>query len=306
MGTDRGRLRAGLGHVHPTRSQASPTSAPPPGTALPSTWSASSTSPTARTTACRSTTPAHPARAHGRPQPIHGPRLHQLQHPNSDRRPKDRRRVLVSRDSTNGPMTTPMPIAPSSSPKAARPDPQLPASTTSNALVAPARQGGEQLDQREQPQQPRDRQPNPLADPATPRPCAGKAQTLDRQQPPPRPARRLQVAGGRGRHPAADAQAQDEVAATVRLEIADAVRDMEAALAGRELVRVKRGLWARVGFSAAAAVAPYAGAVPTVGAGWGPLLSMTSGIAGHPRHERDPKPGSRRVRLPPSPGQGLS
>ena len=69
------------------------------------------------------------------------------------------------------------------------------------------------------------------------------------------------------------------MAATVRLEIADAVRDMEAALAGRKLVRVKRGLWARVGFSAAAAVAPYAGAVPTVGAGWGPLLSVTSGIA---------------------------
>jgi len=67
------------------------------------------------------------------------------------------------------------------------------------------------------------------------------------------------------------------VAAAVRLEIADAVRDMEAALAGRKLVWVKRGLWARR--LSAAAVAPYAGAVPTVGAGWGPLLSVTSGIA---------------------------
>lgn len=35
------------------------------------------------------------------------------------------------------------------------------------------------------------------------------------------------------------------MAAAVRLEIADAVRDMEAALAGRKLVWVKRGLWAR-------------------------------------------------------------
>jgi len=70
----------------------------------------------------------------------------------------------------------------------------------------------------------------------------------------------------------------DDVAAAIRLEIADAVRDMEAALAGRKLAWVKRGLWALVGFSAAAVV-PSAAAVPTVGAGLGALLSVTSEIA---------------------------
>ena len=154
MGTDRGRLRAGLGHVHPPgRRRHRPR---PRHLARHSRRRGRLHRPRQRRVPPPAGRPhqPHPPRAHGSPRPPHGPRLHQLQHPNSDRRPKGRRGVLVSRDSTNGPMTAPMPIAPSSSPKAARPDPQLPASTTSNALVAPARQGGEQLDQREQPQQP--------------------------------------------------------------------------------------------------------------------------------------------------------
>ena len=304
MGTDRGRLRAGLGHVHPPgRRRHRPR---PRHLARHSRRRARLHRPRQRRVPPPAGRPhqPHPPRAHGSPRPPHGPRLHQLQHPNSDRRPKGRRGVLVSRDSTNGPMTAPMPIAPSSSPKAARPDPQLPASTTSNALVAPADRAASNwtsVSSRSS------RRPPAAESPRRPGHATALRWEGTSPRPPtplPRPARLLQGAGGRGRHPAVDAQAQDEVAAAVRLEIADAVRDMEAALAGRKLVWVKRGLWARR--LSAAAVAPYAGAVPTVGAGWGPLLSVTSGIAGHPRHERDPKPGSRRVRLPPSPGQGLS
>jgi hypothetical protein len=70
----------------------------------------------------------------------------------------------------------------------------------------------------------------------------------------------------------------DEVAAAVRLEIADALRDMEAALRGRKLAWVKRGLWMLVGVAAAAA-APHAGAVPVVGEELTVAASVASGIA---------------------------
>jgi hypothetical protein len=70
----------------------------------------------------------------------------------------------------------------------------------------------------------------------------------------------------------------DDVAAAIRLEIADAVRDMEAALAGRKLVWVKRGLSALVAFGAAA-TAPHVGAVSQVAAETSSLLYVTSGMA---------------------------
>ena len=68
------------------------------------------------------------------------------------------------------------------------------------------------------------------------------------------------------------------MAAAVRLEIAEALRDMEAALRGRKLVWVKRGLWVLVG-AAAAAAAPYAGALPMVGEELGVVASVASVIA---------------------------
>lgn len=69
-----------------------------------------------------------------------------------------------------------------------------------------------------------------------------------------------------------------DLQAAIRQEIADAVRDMEAALAARKLVWIKRGVYALVAFGAAAA-APYVGAVPQVGVGMSSLLYVTSGIA---------------------------
>ncbi len=69
-----------------------------------------------------------------------------------------------------------------------------------------------------------------------------------------------------------------DLQAAIRQEIADAVRDMEAAFAGRKLAWVKRGLFALVGFGAAAAAPPLS-AVPKVGAELSPLLYVTSAIA---------------------------
>jgi len=69
-----------------------------------------------------------------------------------------------------------------------------------------------------------------------------------------------------------------DLQATIRQEIAEAVRDMEAALTSQKLVWIKRGLYALVAFGAAA-TAPHVGAVPEVGGEMGPLLYVTSGIA---------------------------
>ena len=68
-----------------------------------------------------------------------------------------------------------------------------------------------------------------------------------------------------------------DLQAAIKLEIADAVRNMEAALTGRKLAWIKRGLCALVGFGAAAAV-PAVDAIPKVGAELGPLLYVTSAI----------------------------
>lgn len=154
MGTDRGRLRAGLGHVHPTRSQASPTSAPPPGTALPSTWSASSTWSTARTTACRSTTPAAsctsawtpPADSWTATTPTTTPQqrsppkgsAQSAGQPRQHQRPDDDADADRAEQQPKG--------------RAARPS--VAGQYHQQRAGRPGRQGGEQLDQREQPQQP--------------------------------------------------------------------------------------------------------------------------------------------------------